>query len=422
MALRIHLGPQARQLLELLLHSEGGVVSKAEIAAKLWPNRPPSDNSIDRCAYLLRKPLREAGGGDLIATAYGRGLSLRAEVRIIDAHHTDPRPRDGELDGHILDLWQAAYELAGRRTRDACARAQSAVAAAAELEPDKPAIWSLAADIAAYRAVRGHLRPHAAAALIERDARRALELAPDFTAALAVLGWARAALLCKVEDGTAMLDQAVSQDPHSCKARSYRSWVHLAQGRATSAADDLDAGLRVSPHDQSLLTMRVWREICSGNIDASAHLAAEALGLRPDGSWLHGLASIAQSLGGRHEEAETAARLGLDVAPDDPLLIAALAYVLARGGKSAEAESMVAAARIDDQTAAPGLFVAAALLALERREEAVTALARAREEGCPWFQFAPLDPRLAPLREHIDRLRATPLKSSPKVEFAPPET
>jgi DNA-binding winged helix-turn-helix (wHTH) protein len=81
---QVHLGPQARQLLELLLESKGGVVSKSAIAARLWPDRPASDDSIDRCAYLLRKPLREAGGADLIATAYGRGLSLRAEVEIVD--------------------------------------------------------------------------------------------------------------------------------------------------------------------------------------------------------------------------------------------------------------------------------------------------------------------------------------------------
>ncbi|HEY8160658.1 MAG TPA: winged helix-turn-helix domain-containing protein [Methylocystis sp.] len=78
----IPLGPQARQLLELLLEADGGGVTRQEISARLWPNRPPSDASIDRCVYLLRKPLREAGFGDLVATTYGRGLSLRAEVEV----------------------------------------------------------------------------------------------------------------------------------------------------------------------------------------------------------------------------------------------------------------------------------------------------------------------------------------------------
>ena len=58
MASRIHLGPQARQLLELLLEADGGVVSKAEIASRLWPDRPPPTirstvapiSCADRCA------------------------------------------------------------------------------------------------------------------------------------------------------------------------------------------------------------------------------------------------------------------------------------------------------------------------------------------------------------------------------------
>lgn len=76
----LKLGPQARQLLELLLEAKGGVVTRQEIGARLWKGRPASEESIDRCVYLLRKPLREAGFGDLVSTAYGRGLSLRATV------------------------------------------------------------------------------------------------------------------------------------------------------------------------------------------------------------------------------------------------------------------------------------------------------------------------------------------------------
>lgn len=79
----IRLGPQARQLLELLLDADGGLVTREEISARLWTKRPPSDASIDRCVYLLRKPLRDAGFGDVVATDYGRGLSLRTKVEVV---------------------------------------------------------------------------------------------------------------------------------------------------------------------------------------------------------------------------------------------------------------------------------------------------------------------------------------------------
>lgn len=401
---QIHLGPQARQLLELLLESKGAVVSKAEIAARLWPDRPPSDDSIDRCAYLLRKPLREAGHGDLIATAYGRGLSLRAAIELLDPGGGDSGRADKGLDGRTLDLWQTVYELASRRTRDGYERAQSAIAAVAELHSPSPAIWSLSADIAAGRAIRGHLKPAEAAAIIERDAGRALALAPGFTAAVAVLGWARATLAGRPEDGLALLDRAIAQDPGYGKARVYRGWALARLDRLPEAIDDTEAGLRASPHDQGLLMQRAWLEFCTGNIDRSMELAHRGLFLRPDGGWLRGVVAVASSLSGDHVTAEKSARHGLELVPEDPSLRAVLSAALARAGRAAEAADALEAAGGDGRSAVPGLFAAAALLAMGQGDEALRTLARARDEGCPWFAFAVHDPRLYPLRDDIRRL------------------
>lgn len=402
---QIHLGPQARHLLELLLESKGGVVSKADIASRLWPDRPPSDDSIDRCAYLLRKPLREAGFGDLIATAYGRGLSLRAGVETV-VPDAAARGVTTAVDGRTLDLWQTAYELAAERTRIGYERAQSAIAAAGALDPSSPAVWCLSADIAAGRAIQGLLSPAQAAAMIEESGGRALALAPDFTAALAVLGWARAVLMAKPDEGLVMLDRAVAQDPNFSKARAYRSWALMEYDRLSDAVEDAEAGLRASPHYQALLVQRAWLELCSGSVSGAMDLARQALRLRPDGGWLRGLAAIAASLSGEHGEAERFVREGLQSAPEDPALLAVLSYVLAAAGRPDEAELALVAAHGDGEVAAPGLFLAAALFALARRDEALHSLRSARDKRCPWFAFARHDPRLAALRPAIVGLGA----------------
>lgn len=403
---QITIGPQARQLLELLLEARGGVVSKGEIGARLWPDRPPSDDSIDRCAYLLRKPLREAGHGDLIATAYGRGLSLRAKIQVIDPDAEATRPPAQRLDSRALDLWQTAYELAANLTRDGFERAQAAVAAAAERDETSPATWSLSAIIAASRASAGYLRPADAAEIIEREAGRALALAPDFPAALSVLGWARATLLSRPEDGLALLDQAVAQEPGSCRARAFRSWTLARLGRLDEAIGETEAGLRVVPHDRSHLSMRAWLELCLGNVDASAALAGEGLRLRPDAHYLQGVLAIVASLSNRHEEAEATIRDALQQFRGHPILLAVLAYVLARAGRQSAAEAALAQAHDGDQVAPPRLFTAAVQLALGNPDDAARTLRRGRDEGCPWFAFAPYDPRLSALQKDIGQLRA----------------
>lgn len=402
---QIPLGPQARQLLELLLEAEGCVVSKAEIAARLWPGRPPSDDSIDRCAYLLRKPLREAGCGDLIATAYGRGLSLRATIENLDAGvASSPSPANRFVEGRALDLWQTAYELAANRTRDGYERAQAAIAAAAENDPSSPAVWSLSADIAAGRVVRGHVRPAWAAARIEQDAARALALAPNSTAALAVLGWARATLMQRPEEGLELLNRAVSQEPSFSKARAYRGWALARLGRLREAVEDADIGLRASPHDQGLLIQRAWLELCIGDIDRSIELARRGLFLRPDGDWLLGVIAIALSLSGNDQGAEEAVRRGLDQVPADPALLCVLCFVLARAGRTAEAADALAAASGGGESGVPCVFAAAAMLALGRVDDARETLRRSRDEGCPWFAFAAYDPRLVALRDDVHSL------------------
>lgn len=402
---RIHLGPQARQLLEMLLDAPGAVVSKSEIAARLWPDRPASDDSIDRCAYLLRKPLRDAGGEDVIATAYGRGLSLRAEVETLDAkaapfHRPAASPR-----AHILDLWQTAYELAGNRTRDGFARAQEAIAAAAELDPGGAAIWSLSADIAAGRAIRGFLHPAEAAGMIERDAGRALGIAPDDSPARAVLGWARGALLGRAAEGLALLDRAVADDPLYGKARAYRSWLFAGAGRLGDAIDDCEEGLAASPLNQGLLSLRAWLVLCAGDYERCGRLVLEALDLRPDAATLHLVASIADSLQERHELAVDSARRAVDASPEDPFQLTVLAYALACAGRADEAEALVQALTDAADVFAPPSFLAAAILALGRPAEALKHIRRGWEEGCPWRAFIGVDPRLAPLRAEISALR-----------------
>lgn len=399
----IPLGPQARQLLELLLRSNGVVVSKAEIAAELWPGRPPSDDSIDRCAYLLRKPLREAGGGDLIATAYGRGLSLRAKIELVDPDADAGRPRPITVEGRVAALWQTTSELGGSRSRDGLERAQQAVEDVLAIDPQSPEIRTLSADITIARSIRSFIDPARARDMIEADAGRALAMAPDYPPALAALGWSRSVLTPLPASGRQLLDRALQIDGNYFKARFYRGWSRVAEARLDSAIADLDAGLDVSPLDQALLGLRAWLEICVGNVAEGERRARDGLGRRPDAVGLTVVASIAATLLGQPEEAVAMLERRLDAHPDDPLVLCAMAYAQASAGMSSQAQATVS--RLGELSRAPSTHAAAASLALGRADEAIRLLERKRNEGCPWFVFAPHDPRLAELRPQIERMR-----------------
>jgi DNA-binding winged helix-turn-helix (wHTH) protein len=400
----IPIGPQARQLLELLLRSNGAVVSKAQIAAELWPGRPPSDDSIDRCAYLLRKPLREAGGGDVIATAYGRGLSLRAKIDVVDPEGHDRRPRPTMVDGRVAALWQTTFELAGARSREGLERAGRAVDEALATDPNSPEFLTLSADITISRAMRGFFEPAHARARIEADIGRALAAAPDYPPALAALGWAQAALSTTPHAGLALLDRALELDGGHHRARLYRGWSRAGETRLDDAVADLDAGLSVSPLDQALLGLRAWLDICAGAVADGERRARVGLDRRPGAIGLSTVAAIAACLLGRHAEAAEALESHLGAHPTDPILLAVMAYVQACGGRTAQAEETLAG--LGQVSRAPSIHAAAALLAMGRDKEAGALLASKAAERCPYFVFAGHDPRLAGLRPEIERLKA----------------
>jgi predicted Zn-dependent protease len=250
------------------------------------------------------------------------------------------------------------------------------------------------------------LQPPQAARMIEDAAGRALEIAPDYAPALAALGWSVGLLRRRGDEGMEMLNRAVASDAQYAKARVYRAWLRSDFGDLAEAAADTEEGLTAAPIDQALLSLQAWLELCRGARERAASLSRRGLELRPDAGTLHLVLSIVESLAGRHEAAVMAGRRAVSACPGDPLALTVLAYAEARAGRMAEAQETLDSGFAHEGAAPPSSFLAAAALALGRREEAVDLVARARDEGCPWFAFVAYDPRLEPIRPKIARLRA----------------
>ncbi|MEO6276907.1 winged helix-turn-helix domain-containing protein [Roseateles sp.] len=60
--------PQPLELLRHLLHGRGRVVTKTELAERLWPAAKRSNAALDRCLLKLRRALGDQGGKGLIRT------------------------------------------------------------------------------------------------------------------------------------------------------------------------------------------------------------------------------------------------------------------------------------------------------------------------------------------------------------------
>lgn len=79
----VHVPPKELEVLMLLLDANGGVVSKEQIFECVWNKTAPSDESLTRCVYALRRILRESKSCRYIETVYGKGYRFKVEVAVV---------------------------------------------------------------------------------------------------------------------------------------------------------------------------------------------------------------------------------------------------------------------------------------------------------------------------------------------------
>ncbi|WP_375753766.1 response regulator transcription factor [Vibrio sp. HN007] len=65
------------QLLELLMRSSPGVVSRMEIEEKLWPDETPESNNLKVQLYQLRQKIDKPFPNKLIETVVGQGFRIK---------------------------------------------------------------------------------------------------------------------------------------------------------------------------------------------------------------------------------------------------------------------------------------------------------------------------------------------------------
>jgi predicted ATPase/DNA-binding winged helix-turn-helix (wHTH) protein len=85
----VAIGERAFDILELLLRAGGGLVSKDDILASVWPGRFVGDNTLEVHISSLRRALGEHRG--LLKTAYGRGYRLLGAWDLQGSGHSPQR-------------------------------------------------------------------------------------------------------------------------------------------------------------------------------------------------------------------------------------------------------------------------------------------------------------------------------------------
>src|SRR5262245_55534076 len=119
----------------------------------------------------------------------------------------------------------------------------------------------------------------------ERAILRALELDSNDSQVLSWCGQTLVMTLGRLQEGAALLDQAIRIDPNFAEGLIYRGSARIALGKPEMAIGDLERALRLSPLDSNKaygLTLLGRAQVLCGNLDKARPLIAEALRRRPN--------------------------------------------------------------------------------------------------------------------------------------------
>lgn len=146
----------------------------------------------------------------------------------------------------------------GQWTKAGNTEALSLFNRAIELDPHFASAYAMAADCYVQRKASDWVAdpPHEIAEA-ERLGRRAAELGKDDAIALCMAGLSLATVVGDLDDGAALIDQALLLNPNLAVAWSHSGWLKVYLGEPEVAAEHLARAMRLSPHDPSIVYMQI---------------------------------------------------------------------------------------------------------------------------------------------------------------------
>jgi TolB-like protein len=182
---------------------------------------------------------------------------------------------------------------------------------AIELDPNYATAYGLAARCYSQRKGRGwatDLVQEKAEA--ERMAWRAVELGQDDAVALTSAGLTLGYVVGDLDEGAALIDQALVLNPNLALAWLYSGYLKVWLGEPEAGIESITRAMRLSPRDPQLFhaqSLTAVAHFISGRYAAALSWAEKAVRANPDDTLSNGAVAACAALGGRLVVAEKAA-------------------------------------------------------------------------------------------------------------------
>ena len=241
-------------------------------------------------------------------------IAPRLEQAEIERAKRKPTESLSAYDYHLRGI--AAFH---RFSRAGNAEALALFAKAVERDPDYAGAYAMAARCHMQRKGFGWVAdPAAEIAETRRLARRAIDLGRHDAVALAHAGSALVVVAGELDEGAALLDQALALNRNLAWVWHFSGLAKTYLGDSQTAIEQTERAMRLSPQDPQTFAMEMvvaQAYFCLGNDAAASDWAESALHRRPDFFVAACVAAAAVSFAGRPEAAARAAERVRSLAP-----------------------------------------------------------------------------------------------------------
>ncbi|NIP50650.1 MAG: adenylate/guanylate cyclase domain-containing protein [Gammaproteobacteria bacterium] len=191
---------------------------------------------------------------------------------------------------------------------------------AIEIDPEFASAYGLAARCYSMRRFSGWMIDREAETNeAVRLARCAAKLAKDDAMALCTAGIGLAYGAGELDDGSALIDRALSLNPNLAWAWLFSGWVKVWLGEPEEAFERINQAIRLSPNDPHMFNMHAalsCAHFYSGNYEKALDMATTTLSENPNAYLLASICAASAALAGKQTEAEQSMEKLRQLTPD----------------------------------------------------------------------------------------------------------
>ena len=391
---KVAAGSQPVFLLAALLEKPGCLVTREELAKKLWPTGSFAKNSLNVAVNAARRLL----GDDLrkpqfIKTVGRRGYCFTHKVEILPV-----APKTQRLSAAEGHYWKAK-QLWEMRTPASLRESISHFKESIKEDPSYALAYCGLADAYTMGAIHAIMPPKEAFPRANGAIQRALAIQPDLPEAKVSQGWVDLCFRRDTASAEGFFREAIDCKPHCPFAHNGRALLYLALGRPQDSLEALQSAWNHDAISAPLTALLSNGHYYAREFDKAIKEGLRAVESAPTFPVAHSCLGQALTQIGRFEEAIQHLELARDLSGRSSIMLGLLGYTYGKSRRTSQALPIRQELLERRQTEyVPAYFVAQVFLGVGEKEDALHWLQTAFGERSHWVLFLKVDPIFDELR------------------------